>query len=276
MRQQVDIGIRMKEHYEDRTRYTLPRRTYTIVRLDGKAFHTFTDQMKFEKPFSATFMKFMDDAAIFLCEKIQGARFAFNQSDEISMLLTDFNKPGTSAWFDGNIQKIASVSASLVTGKFNELILSTGRNNSLAASAGTVPLAFFDARVFTIPDPVEVSNYFIWRQQDATRNSIQSVAQSLYSLKDLHGKGCSELQEMIHQKGVNWNDYPPACKRGRIMLKSTYKEGEQDRTKWFACNTPVFTQNRKFLEDLIPLYNTWENEPANDEAENSKKEKRDE
>ena len=118
---QDDLGNRMKGQYEDRTRYSLPRRTYTIIRLDGKAFHTFTRNMK--RPYDENLMKIMDETAKFLCEEIQGAQFAYTQSDEISLLLTDFEKITTDAWFDGNIQKMVSVAASLATQEFNRRLL---------------------------------------------------------------------------------------------------------------------------------------------------------
>ena len=165
-----NLGDRMKDYYESRTKSLLPRRTYTIIRIDGKAFHTYTRGL--ERPFDDKLINDMDETAKYLCKNIQGAKFAFVQSDEISVLLTDFDKLQTSAWFDGSIQKITSISASLATAKFNEL-----RPNKIA---------LFDSRTFTIPSNVEVENYFIWRQQDTVRNSISSVAQSLYSSKELH------------------------------------------------------------------------------------------
>ena len=164
-----NLGDRMKIFYENITRIFLPRRTYTIIRIDGKAFHTYTKGL--DRPFDDKFVNDMDETACYLCKNIQGAKFAFVQSDEISILLTDFDSLTTSAWFDGNIQKMVSVSASLATAKFNEL-----RPNKIA---------LFDSRVFTISSRVEVENYFIWRQQDTTRNSISSVAQWLYSPSEL-------------------------------------------------------------------------------------------
>lgn len=226
------LGDRMKHQYENRTRMFLPRRTYTIIRIDGKAFHTFTRHMK--KPFDEHFINSMDETAFSLCEKIEGAKFAYTQSDEISLVLTDFAGAKTEAYFDGNIQKIVSVASSIATAHFN--IEYDGAN-----------LAYFDARVFTIPDVVEVANYFIWRQQDCTRNSISSVAQSLYSPKELHGKNCDVMQEMIFQKGINWDHYPIHLKRGRVVRKTEMENWVNDR------EIPIFTENRKFLTDLIPL-----------------------
>jgi len=208
-----DLGKRMKEQYEMRTRTFLPRRTYTIIRLDGKAFHTFTRGM--ERPYDKKFMNMMDVTAKFLLNEIQGAKLAYVQSDEISLLLTDFDKITTNAWFDGQVQKMVSVSASLATAKFNKLILSNFIKDKFDCGITNVTyrymenfeelsMAFFDARVFTIPDPVEVENYFIWRQKDAIRNSISMHAQSLYSHKELHGKSQEDMLKMIEEKGKRW------------------------------------------------------------------------
>lgn len=226
----------MKEYYEDRTRNVLPRRTYSIIRIDGKAFHTYTKGL--QRPFDDKLMNDMDETAGFLCKNIQGAKFAFVQSDEISILLTDFEELTTDAWFDGNIQKMVSVSSSIATAKFNEL-----RPNKLA---------FFDSRVFTIPSNIEVENYFIWRQQDTTRNSISSVAQSLYSHKQLEGKNTTEQQELIFQKGINWNDFAPKYKRGRVIERQLYDKNGATRSKWVSVEPPIFTQERDFLASRIP------------------------
>lgn len=229
-----DLGRRMKSQYEHRTRIFLPRRTYTVVRVDGKAFHTYT--RSFSKPFDDDLIQTMDNTAKRLCENIQGAKFAYVQSDEISILLTDFEKITTDAWFDGNIQKIASISAAMATAYFND---------EISKIAGITNPALFDARVFTIPDPIEVENYFIWRQNDATRNSIQMVARAFYSHKECNNKNTSQLQDMIHDKGINWNDYPPSRKRGRIVIKG------EDRG-WLLAPPPIFTQDRDFLRSRIP------------------------
>jgi len=207
-----DLGKRMKEQYEMRTRTWLPRRTYTIIRLDGKAFHTFTKGMN--RPYDEGFIRVMDETAKFLCSEIQGCKLGYVQSDEISLLLTDFATITTDAWFDGNVQKIVSVSASLATGKFNEW-MSTNWGGFVRPKG----LAFFDSRVFTIPDPIEVENYFIWRQKDAVRNSLAMHAQSLYSHKELHGKSQADMHDMIHEAGENWNDLPAGFKRGRTIMK---------------------------------------------------------
>jgi tRNA(His) 5'-end guanylyltransferase len=186
-----------------------------------------------------------------------GSKFAFVQSDEISILLTDFEDIGTQAWFDNNLQKMCSVSASMATRAFNEARL----KRFISDKAFFTKWAEFDSRVFQIPQKAEVFNYFLWRQKDATRNSISSVAQSMYSQKELNGKSSDQKQEMIFQKGINWNDYPSKYKRGRIVLKESYEKApdidvlnssSSTRTRWVSVDTPIFTQDKEFLNQLIP------------------------
>ena len=264
-----NIGDRMKSFYEDRTRYQLTRRTNTIIRIDGKAFHTYTKGLK--RPFDEGLMEDMNKTTEYLCQNIQGAKFGYVQSDEISILITDYDDISTHAWFDANLQKMASIAASLATAEFNRLRL-IRKMNTTVATAGSIleqfKLAMFDARVFQIPYQEEVINYFIWRQQDATRNSISSVAQSLYSTKELHGKKTNDMQEMIFQKGINWNDYKPREKRGSLIRKVEHvyaRQGEAimdgktrviesyKRSKWEADpETPIFSQTKGYLRWLMP------------------------
>jgi tRNA(His) guanylyltransferase len=233
------LGNRMKNQYENRTRYQLPRRTYTILRLDGKAFHTLTRNMV--RPFDLNFANALDQSAAVLCNEVMGAEFAYTQSDEISILMTDFAKETTESWFDGNIQKICSVSAAIVSTVFST------EDYIFRSNCGT---GVFDARVFTIPDPVEVENYFIWRQKDCVRNSIQMVAQSHYSHRQLHGKNAQALQDMIHEKGDNWNDYPQAFKNGRLITHDLKNASYQNH--WMCMPASTFTQDRLLLQSLIP------------------------
>lgn len=231
------INNRMKEQYENRYRLFLPRRTYCLLRIDGKSFHTYCRGLN--KPFDMELVEHMAETTKYLCENIQGAKLGYHQSDEISILITDFDDISTNAWFDYNLQKMSSISASLATAKFNQLRLGK--------------LAIFDSRAFQIHDRIEVENYFIARQKDATRNSISSVAQSLYSHKELHGKSSNELQELIFQKGQNWNDYPTSVKRGQTIIRETYDKDGATRSRWNTVETPIFTQERKFLHNLIPI-----------------------
>jgi len=231
----------MKEQYEMRTRTWLPRRTYTIIRLDGKAFHTFTKGM--DTPYDEKFMNAMTHTAMHLGIEIQGCDFGYTQSDEISLLLTDFDKITTDAWFDGQVQKMVSVAASMASSYFNAYI-----NHDLERFEHK--MAFFDARIFTIPDPVEVENYFVWRQKDAMRNSISMHAQSLYSHKELNSKSQSDMHDMIHTKGENWNDLPDGFKRGRSVFKNI-------RGEWTNA-TPDFQElnlDGRYISSIVPKIN---------------------
>lgn len=248
------LGDRMKDGYERCTRNFLPRRTYTIIRLDGKAFHTYTRGL--EKPFDLQLMEDMAQTTAFLCKNVPGVCYAYTQSDEISLLTTDFARTSTRAWFDGNVQKIVSISAAMATAEFNRL-----RPGNLA---------FFDSRVFTIPDPVEVANYFIWRQQDAMRNAVSMAAQAKFSHKALHGKSSAQMQEMLWQDAnIDFNAYPPHCKRGTgcfpILVEDTLsyvdkRSGETltvegvRRRAWKTEAPPVFARDIKYLRDIIPVY----------------------
>jgi tRNA(His) 5'-end guanylyltransferase len=263
------LGDRMKDFYEDRTRYKLARRTNTIIRIDGKAFHTYTKGL--QRPFDQGLMEDMNKTTEYLCQNIQGAKFGYVQSDEISILITDYDDIDTHAWFDANLQKMASIAASLATAEFNRLRL-IRKMNTTVATAGSIleqfKHAMFDARVFQIPYQEEVINYFLWRQQDATRNSISSVAQSLYSAKELHGKKTSDMQEMIFQKGINWNDFTPREKRGSIIRRVEHVYARRDepimdgktrvieaykRKKWEADpNTPIISQDKDYLRWFFP------------------------
>lgn len=224
-----DLGNRMKERYEDRTRFFLPRRTYTVIRLDGKAFHTLTKNLK--RPYDDSFVGWMDFTTKRLCEEIQGVRFAYTQSDEISLLLTDFEQDNTEAWFNGNLQKIISISASIATHEFARVRIANNGHMGL-----------FDSRAFTISDRVEVANYFIWRQKDCMRNSISMLAQLLYSHKELHKKSTKEMQKMCFNKGKNWNDESIRNKRGGFVIKEQFG--------WELVECPIFTAEG--LETCIP------------------------
>ena len=272
------LGDRMKNNYENITRYYLTRRMPVIIRVDGRSFHTFTKG--FKKPFDDVLVKTMQDTMKYLCENVQGCVLGYTQSDEISLVLTDYAELTTDAWFGNNLQKMCSVSASMATLTFNKAFndnIVKYIDNNLDSDCGvTKDLteytkilinarnkgAMFDSRVFTIPKE-EVCNALIWRQQDATRNSIRSVGQANFSQKELHGKSCNDIQDMLMlQKGINWNDYSTTLKRGSCCIKADDSLTEYDevgnicgytkRSKWVIDNEiPIFTQDRNYVERLI-------------------------
>lgn len=272
------FGNRMKK-YENITRNYLTPRTPVIIRIDGKAFHTFTKG--FDKPFDDALINTMQETMKYLCRNIQGCVLGYTQSDEISLLLIDYKKLNSNAWFDNNIQKMASISASMATMIFPRMFQKEmDKINNLTSddfyydekgymevnplykdkkltelwytySRALEKGAMFDSRVFNIPKE-EVTNYFLWRQNDATRNSIQMVGQANFSHKELQGKSCNQIQEMLWQeKGINWNDYPIYQKRGSCCVKSNNKEGL--KTGWYIDNgIPIFkNEGRKYIEDLV-------------------------
>ena len=252
------LGDRMKG-YENVTRNYLVKRTPVIIRIDGKAFHSFT--RGFEEPFDYILIDSMQSTMKYLCENIQGCMMGYCQSDEISLLLVDYQTIDTSAWFDNNILKLVSVSSSMATMAFNYLFQNNVMKNfnpndynvtpywskKEMGGAGYFKQAMFDSRAFNIPKE-EVCNYFIWRQNDATRNSIQMVGQSKFSHRELEGKNCNQIQEMLFQKyGINWGeDYGTPEKRGSCCVK---KDGEWTIDK----DIPIFTQDRDYINKFVFL-----------------------
>lgn len=229
MSEAFGLGDRMKR-YEAVTDAYLTRRLPAVVRVDGKAFHSLTRGMG--RPFDPAFTECMQEAAGYMMSEMQGAKLAYVQSDEISVLLTDFDSIHTDAWFGYRVQKMASISAAIATAYF------TPAFRRLFPHKTSVPL--FDARVFSLPHD-EVANYFVWRQKDAVRNSILATGQAHFSPKELHGVSCDQLQEKLFaERGVNWNDTPTRHKRGFCVL-----EGEWD------FEIPTFTQDRAYVERFL-------------------------
>jgi len=250
------LGDRMKNNYENRAKTYLVRRMPVIIRLDGKAFHTLT--RGFDKPFDGVMMQTMQQTTLKLCQEIQGCVFGYTQSDEITLILVDYNDINTDAWFDYNTQKMCSVAASMCTLYFNKIF--TEMVDVFIANSDVSPEeeklekaynraiekgAMFDARVFNIPVE-EVANVCLWRQQDATRNSISSLAQSKFSHKELQGKNSSQMQDMLMEKwGINWNNLSVPEKRGTAIIK---KDGE-----WVIdYNMPILKgEDRDYVERLV-------------------------
>lgn len=260
------LGDRMKQ-YENITRCHLMPRSYTFCRIDGRAFHSYLKGC--QRPFDKKVMEDMDATAIYLCENVQNAKLGFVQSDEITLLLCDFDKITTSQFFDGNIQKISSVIASMATAKFNQKRF---ERHMMAveqiSDLWDLPLATFDCRCWNVPNAIEAMNVFRWRQQDCIRNSVSMVAQSKFSPKELNGKSQADMHEMFHTIGVNWaTDFTDGEKNGRIILKENYTIpcppefhragcGGPDviRTRWISKDAWVFTKDEGKLLTMIPQY----------------------
>lgn len=254
-----DLGDRMKDYYESRSKTRLIRRIPVIIRLDGKAFHTLT--RGFKKPFDMIMVRAMQETMKYLCENIQGCVLGYTQSDEITLVLIDYQNLNSDAWFDYEVQKLCSVSASMATFAFNRnftrlAVLESEKETKQtnvhieAASKG----AFFDARCFNIPKE-EVTNCLLWRQQDATRNSIHMTGRAYFSHKQIEGLNSNDIQNLLFQeKGVNWNDLPTTLKRGSCCIKK-YRQTMNQTLRGYWCiddEIPIFKdEGRDYIEKLL-------------------------
>lgn len=229
----LSLGDRMK-NYENVDRKYLMCRNPVILRLDGKAFHTWTRGL--QKPYDKRLSETMAATTKYLVDNIQGAVFGYTQSDEISIFLRDYDRLVTESWFSNNIQKMVSVSASMTTCFFNNYVQSW-TDYSVNTSA------LFDARVFSLPKE-EVANYFLWRQQDCTRNSIQSTGQVFLGHKKCIGMKNSDVQDALMRLDtpINWNNYPTFFKRGVAYIKEV---GEID---W---EMPILKEGKEYINNLV-------------------------
>ena len=261
------LGNRMK-NYENCYRFYLPKRQAVIVRIDGKAFHSFTKG--FARPYDELFAQCMWDTTTRLCENIGGCVFGYTQSDEISLVLVDYKNINTEPWFSNNLQKIVSVSVSMATYYFNDefrrLVHKEAFNESQSSvtkahqESITQKLCVFDSRAFIIPRE-EVLNYFYWRQTDCVRNSIQLAGQAYFSHNQLQNKSCDDIQEMLFQEhNINWANYPNWFKNGVAFYKKKHEvnhlEGDKItiviRNHWAAdFDTPTFIQKPNLINDLV-------------------------
>ena len=274
-----DLAKRMKD-YEMRDRYFLQKRIPVAIRVDMRAGHTFT--RGFKRPFDYIFMKSMQETAKYMCENMGNAKFAYVQSDEITIILTDYDTLETDCWFKYRTDKLCSISASMTTMAFNKYFEENVTNevleykmvphcveiqqeikeyhNTLIAALDKG--AMFDARCFNIPKE-EVTNLIYWRQLDASRNSIQMVGQANFSHNELQNKSCNDIQDMLMlQKNINWNDFPTYQKRGSCVVKSDEKETITEdnigtkmtiRSKWIIDKEmPILKgKDRAYIDKLV-------------------------
>lgn len=253
------LGDRMKG-YEAVAKGILVPRMPVILRIDGKAFHTFTKG--FKKPCDEIISTTMKDTMKYLCEHVQGCVLGYTQSDEITLVLVDYKELNTTPWFDNEIQKLCSVGASMATMAFNryfrehvdewvrspkldidyKLISKFQSTYEKALNMG----AMFDCRCFNVPAD-DVTNCLLWRQNDATRNSIEALGRAYFSQKELYKKNGSNIQDMLHEKfSINWNDCSTEYKRGCCCIKN-------ENGKWFIdTEIPIFkAEGRDYVEKLI-------------------------
>lgn len=276
----LDLANRMKE-YEKRNQYYLQKRIPVAIRVDGRSFHTFTKG--FQRPFDKILMTAMQETAKYMCENIQGAKFAYVQSDEITIILVDYDTLETDGWFNYRTDKLCSISASMATMAFNKYFAQEvdkwgaetfgyewyegGTNDSEVINTPEWKLAgiyskaidkgaMFDARCFNIPKE-EVANLIYWRQLDAARNSVQMVGQANFSHSELQGKSCNIIQDMLlTQKDINWNDFPVPCKRGtacRKVAREVNIAGTIDTISTWELDfdMPILKDDWNYVNDFI-------------------------
>lgn len=283
-----DLAERMKG-YETRNRYYLQRRMPVILRLDMRAGHSFTKG--FERPFDEIFVKSMQETAKYLCENIQNCKLSYQQSDEITLLLVDYDKLNTDCFFDYRVDKLCSIAASMATIAFNRAFANNVEAEShvftnewlddenfnpnyknkelrslwLVHKKAVDKGAMFDARCFNIPKE-EVTNLVYWRQLDATHNSIQMVGQANFSHKELQNKSCNDIQDMLMiQKGINWNDLPTYQKRGSccvrnkivietdsVMTTAQLRDASKSENEWIIdTDIPIFRNDGREYIDRL-------------------------
>lgn len=257
------LGDRMKL-LETVPRSRLVPKTPVIIRLDGKAFHTFTRQMT--RPYDRAFHECMWETAKYLGENVIGCKLAYVQSDEISLLLVDFGSKNMQPWFDDEVQKMVSISAAMATAAFIRAYAKRFPERWATSLESGKGLPAFDSRCWNVPMD-EVTNVFIWRQQDASRNSVSMLAQAHFSHKRLHGVSMSGMQDLLMlEKGINWNDCPVPQKRGVCLVREVYeapvpeerrKPGQPitvTRSRWVVDeNIPIFTSpdGREYVERFL-------------------------
>ena len=270
----ADLRISLQTFYEEIPKKKLMRRCSVAIRIDGKAFHTFT--RGFQKPFDDLMVKSMQATMKYMCENIQGCVLGYTQSDEITLILVDYKKLNSSAWFDYEVQKLCSVAASMATMAFNKffynMVMEETAGGEFTEGIAGIHLnavekgAMFDARAFNIPKE-EVTNLIYWRQVDAKRNSIQSVGQAYFSHKELDKKSSDMIQCMLfEERCVNWNDYPTHLKRGSCCIKNKIviesdgvvttaqlRDTTANENDWIIDNgiSSFKGEGRKYIDDLI-------------------------
>ena len=238
------LGDRMKQYEDEAFKHDGEiSQNPIVIRLDGNSFHTWTRKMKLKTPFDERFILCMQNTLLHLCETIPSCVFGYTQSDEISLCLRNDLSENTEPWFKNRVQKLVSISASIATYKFNELVSKT--------FPSPIP-AYFDSRVMFMPELDEVINNFIWRQNDCMRNSVSSCVQKHFPRKELEHKTTEERKELLKSINQNWDELPIHHQRGSFCKKHLV-EGEYNgekfmRNKFFIDQEPpIFSQNKEYL-----------------------------
>lgn len=259
------------EYYRSLTDYRITPNSYVIVMVDG---HKFSNLIKnrFNKPFDNKFISMMNETAKYLCENIQGAKFAYTQSDEISLLITDFDTPMTDSFFSYRLCKMQSLIAAMATAKFNQLYAINNLAKTINEGSKTIdlnkqiPLCTFDCKVWTVPNANDAFTWFLYRQIDCIRNSKQQTVQTYISHKDISGLNTDEQVALLKERtGVDWHTFADDRKFGRLVKKTetemekdiTRKDGTSEHIKftrsvWTPVPATDFKVDDTMIKELIP------------------------
>lgn len=238
----------------DKTNIKLSKDKYIMIMLDGRSFSTLIKK-RFKRPFDDDFIFMMNETAKYLCENISGCKFAYVQSDEISLIVSCFENEKSEPFFDYRINKILSLTAAMATAKFNRLWLSFQEDINLAINE--LPLATFDCKVWEIDNYYDAIAWFIFRQNDCIKNSVSQTAQSLFTHKELEGVNTQgRIDKMLCEKGINWEDFDNGVKYGRFIYKvKIVTEIPQlnettERYAWHIRNAFKITENKERFNEL--------------------------
>jgi tRNA(His) guanylyltransferase len=232
------LGDRVKR-YEAAYNHRLTPRMPVIIRVDGRAFHTYTRGLA--RPFDGDLMTIMEYAALGTAAEMQGFKLAYAQSDEVTFLLTDFDQIDTQGWFGYELNKVVSLSASIFTAYFNHLATTPCMFKAVRCETMVNRLGTFDSRAFNVPID-DVPNVFVWRQRDWERNSLQMLARAHFSHTQLHNKGRQEIHDMLHGINVNWANLEPREKNGTFILRDKtriHEKADYDQIREWINLGPV-------------------------------------
>lgn len=259
------LGDRIRRNYENPYRFLLTRRTPVIIQINVNNSADFMSFMK--KPFDPIFVESMHNTAVALCEQISCVEFAYSQSDEIDLLLIDSKRSNLSQWLEGNVQKMVSTAASIATIEFNRAythaIISHSELDQEATEvySSRINQISFNAFVFNIPES-EVTNYFIHRQTECSKNSVIAACKYYFSPDKIQNLSHIAMQEKLKSIGINWNEYPTFFKRGICTKKEfytvrdEYKNEDIQRTRWTVdYEIPIFARDRNYTGQSLRIPN---------------------
>ena len=253
------LGDRMKQ-WENAYRSVVEPHSYLMLRLDGRAFHTYTRGLS--RPFDAELVAAMDATMVALCEEIDGVRLAYCQSDEISLVVTDWRHgaptPGnptglrlSEPWLGGVVAKILSISAAVASVEFNDVRVGQSQR------AGAV----FDARLWTFPGDeqgqAEVGNYLLWRQRDAIKNSVTMAASAVFSRRRLHGVNSEEKHRLLVEAGKPWEGLPAGYRQGRVAVRRPQVAAVTYVDKRDGAEKTIEVERHPFVIEDAPLVGDW-------------------